>query len=336
MSGRRPMRIRVSILSLVPVLLLLALLPFCVGKALAEDNMRTWTYLNEDNTIGGMVNHPGLAAFGRHLLPGTREPMDLPLRHVGRLMPWHSHVQPEVVLDAVNRIIADEASGKKVFFSFHTDPAKRAATGLFFFRGKEGAPFALICPGGGFAYVGSLHEGFPLAQDLSRRGYSALVLQYRTGGEARACEDMVAALAWIFDHAQELCVETRGYSVWGGSAGARMAADLGSCGSARLGGRLLPGPSLVVTAYTGHSRWTRNDPPTYALVSMDDPIASPWVMQERIAAMQRAGIPARIRIFHNAGHGFGTGKGTDAEVWMDGAVHFWEEQLQNGKNGGGQ
>ena len=71
-------------------------------------------------------------------------------------------------------------------------------------------------------------------------------------------------------------------------------------------------------------------------MSMDDPIASPWVMQERIAAMQRAGIPARIRIFHNAGHGFGTGKGTDAEAWMDGAVHFWEEQLQNGKNGGGQ
>ena len=210
MSGR-VLRMADTILHLVPILFLLALLPFCVGKALAEDNMQT--YLCEDNTIGDMVNHPVLATFGRHLLPGTREPMDLPLRHVGRLMPWHSHVQPRVVLDAVNCIIADEASGKRVFFPFHTDPAKRAATGLFFFRGREGAPFALICPGGGFAYVGSLHEGFPLAQDLSRRGYNALVLQYRTGGEARACEDMVAALAWIFAHAKELGVDTKGYSV---------------------------------------------------------------------------------------------------------------------------
>ena len=92
------MRIRVSILSLAPVLLLLALLPFCVGKALAEDNMRTWTYLNEDTTIGGMVNHPVLAAFGRHLLPGTREPMDLPLRHVGRLMPGTATCSPRLSL----------------------------------------------------------------------------------------------------------------------------------------------------------------------------------------------------------------------------------------------
>lgn len=234
------MRMSARTLPLVAVLLLWSLFLPGLGNALAEDNMQT--YLCEDNTVGDMVNHPNLAAFGRHLLPGTQAPMDLPLRHVGRLMPWHSHVQPGVVLDAVNRIIADEASGKRVFFSFHTDAAKRAATGLFFFRGRKGAPFALICPGGGFAYVGSLHEGCPLALDLSRRGYNALVLQYRTGGEARACEDMVAALAWIFDHAKDLGVETRGYSVWGGSAGARMAADLGSYGSARLGGRLLPGP----------------------------------------------------------------------------------------------
>ena len=332
MSRERHLRMSARTLPLVAVLLLWSLFLPGLGNALAEDNMQT--YLCEDNTVGDMVNHPNLAAFGRHLLPGTQAPMDLPLRHVGRLMPWHSHVQPGVVLDAVNRIIADEASGKRVFFSFHTDAAKRAATGLFFFRGRKGAPFALICPGGGFAYVGSLHEGFPLALDLSRRGYNALVLQYRTGGEERACEDMVAALAWIFDHAKDFGVETRGYSVWGSSAGARMAADLGSYGSARLGGRLLPGPSLVVTAYTGHSRWTHNDPPTYAVVSMDDPIASPRGMQQRIEALQQAGTEARIRFFHNAGHGFGTGKGTDAEGWMDGAVQFWEEQVQKEKTGG--
>lgn len=114
-----------------------------------------------------------------------------------------------------------------MFYSFYDAPQKQRYTGLFFFRGKKGAPFALICPGGGFAYIGSLHEGFPLAEELSRMGYNAFVLQYRTGGEAVACEDMAAAVSWIFAQADTLGVSTKNYSVWGGSAGARMAANLG-------------------------------------------------------------------------------------------------------------
>ena len=45
-----------------------------------------------------------------------------------------------------------------------------------FFRGRPGAPFAVICPGGGFSYVGSIHEGFPHALALSRMGYNAFVV----------------------------------------------------------------------------------------------------------------------------------------------------------------
>ena len=68
---------------------------------------------------------------------------------------------------------------------------------MFFFRGKPGAPFAVISPGGGFSYVGSIHEGFPLAVALSQKGYNAFVLQYRVGGETIACEDLAAALSYI-------------------------------------------------------------------------------------------------------------------------------------------
>jgi len=30
-----------------------------------------------------------------------------------------------------------------------------------------------------------------------------------------------------------------------------------------------------------------------------------------------------------AGHGFGTGEGTDAEGWMDYAIRFWEKHITN-------
>lgn len=289
---------------------------------------RAW--LTESDTIAEMVNHPAFTGFGEHLVPRPGDAQsDLPLREAGRLMPWHSHVRPDIVTAALNHMIDDAMTGKRVFYPFHAEREKQERTGLFYYRGKPGEPFALIFPGGGFAYVGSLHEGFPVADVLSRKGYNAFVLQYRTGGPTMAYEDMAAALSWIFRHAEELEVSTEGYSLWGGSAGARMAADLGSYGAAAFGGEHIPRPATVVMAYTGHDRYTQNDPPTFAVVSLDDPIASPRVMERRIAALNASGVDTEFHLYRNAGHGFGVGTGTDAEGWMEYAVRFWEKHLAN-------
>ncbi len=308
-------------------------LPSCgdmanAGSAMAE-NKTGMGRLDVEDSLGTMLRHPSLAAFAKHMLPQPEDAdREMPLKNISRLMPWHSHIRPEAVLAGINRIIDDSAKGQTVFYPFYAMPPLAEQTGLFFFRGRPDAPFALICPGGGFRYVGSLHEGFPLALVLNEQGFNAFVLQYRTGGERVACEDMAKALSWIFRNAKELKVDTRGYSVWGGSAGARMAADLGSYGPKALGGDDLPKPACVVMAYTGHDWISRNEPPTFAVVSTDDPIASAYVMNERIKALQRHGVDAEILNFNHAGHGFGTGEGTDAVGWMDEAIKFWQRQLK--------
>ena len=307
--------------------------PVAPAVPITSDTVRitmNYAYLKASDRVCDVVNHPAFAGFGEHLVPRPQDAQsDLPLREVGRLMPWHSHVRPDMVTVALNRMIDDATTGKTVFYPFHAEREKRERTGLFYFRGRPGAPFALTFPGGGFAYIGSLHEGFPLAEVLSREGYNAFVLHYRTGGPVVAYEDMAAALSWIFRHAEELEVSTQGYSVWGGSAGARMAADLGSYGAAAFGGDSVPRPATVVMAYTGHDRYTESDPPTFAVVSEDDPIASPRVMERRIAALNAAGVDTEFHLYRNAGHGFGVGAGTDAEGWMELAVRFWEKHLTN-------
>lgn len=319
--------------------LILALSPDWVAAMNRNIEMENTAFLKSANTIQDLLKHPALTEFSTHMLPRKEDAAsNIPIKDIGRLMPWHSHVRPETVLSGINRLISDSSAGKNVFYSFHDIEGKRDQTGLFFFRGKPGAPFALICPGGGFRYVGSLQEGFPIADIISAHGFNAFVLQYRTGGERIACEDMAQALTWIFRNAKNLSVSVNGYSVWGGSAGARMAADLGSYGSARLGGDDLPKPAAVIMAYTGHDWITNEDPPTFSVVSADDPIASASVMAQRTQALKDAGIDAEIRIFNNAGHGFGVGTGTDAEGWIDEALGFWERQLEKektfrGKNG---
>lgn len=192
-------------------------------------------------------------------------------------------------------------------------------------RAEAGAPFAVCNAGGGFAYVGAMQDSFPHALELSKRGYNAFALIYRPGAQT-ACEDLARAIAWIFAHAGELEVDTEGYSLWGGSAGARMAAWLGSCGPGAFGEEDLPQPAAVVLQYTGHAEYTPEDPPTFACVGESDWIANWRTMERRLQALQDLGIPTEFHHYPGLPHGFGLGTGTVAEGWLDEAVAFWEAQ----------
>jgi acetyl esterase/lipase len=256
------------------------------------------------------------------------------LRNIGALLPYHTHVDPAVVVSSLNRMIDDASAGRTVFHDFYTGAEKQADpsrqhTGLFFFRGQPGAPFAVIAPGGGFAYVASLHEGFPYAVEISNRGYNAFVLKYRAGQGGRiATEDLAAALSFILRNAGTLDVATTDYSLWGSSAGARMAAAIGSHGTAPFGGSALPKPSALVLLYTGHSDVSAAEPPTFVAVGDADGIAPPSVMERRVAALRRVGTDVEYHQYRGVGHGFGLGVGTSAEGWIADAVRFWARQTK--------
>ena len=289
-------------------------------------------HLTVQSTVGDILRHPSFAGFARLILPWDDRAYDedLPLTSIGSLLPYHTHVDPPAVVSALNRMIDDAAGGKTVLYRFYSeaqlqqDPAKRN-TGLFFLRGRPGAPFAVIAPGGGFSYVGSVHEGFPYAEAIRSKGYNAFVLKYRVGqGGTAATEDLAAALSWIFRKAATLKVGTEGYSLWGSSAGARMAAFIGSHGAVKYGGGDLPKPSTVVMAYTGHSDHSAAEPPTFVVVGEQDGIAPPSNMERRLEALRKSGTPVEYHKYPNLGHGFGPGNGTSAEGWILEAVRFWD------------
>lgn len=200
----------------------------------------------------------------------------------------------------------------------------KADTGLFYFKGNPGAKFSTCNAGGAFAYVGAMQDSFPHALELSRKKYNAFALIYRPGAQT-ACEDLARAIAFVFTHAEELEVDTSGYSLWGGSAGARMAAWLGSYGTASFGEQAYPQPGAVIMQYTGLGEVYGNEPPTYACVGDRDYIADERVMRWRIETIRSQGTPAEIEVFPGLAHGFGLGTGTSAEGWLDHAVAFWEE-----------
>ncbi len=284
-----------------------------------------------DTSISQVISDPVFGSYGRLIFPVERGYYSGETLGDLRLT-WYNNIDPNETVEIANYLRTHAQAGETVFYDIYSEAEKAADpekenTGLFFFRGRPGAKFAVCNAGGGFVYVGAMQDSFPHALELSKRGYNAFALIYRPGAQT-ACEDLARAISFIFAHAQELQVDTTGYSLWGGSAGGRMAAYLGSYGPAAFGGDDLPRPGAVILQYTGHTYYTADDPPTFACVGERDGIANWRTMERRISALSAQGIPTEFHHYPGLSHGFGLGTGTVAEGWIDEAIAFWEAQGQ--------
>ena len=289
--------------------------------------------VTRDTLVRDVRNNPVFADYGRLLFPVDRTiPDDMTLEDVGDILVWYHYVNPDKTVEIVNTLGERAAAGDVIFYDIYTGEEKAADpdkedTGLFFFRGDPGGKTAICNAGGGFLYVGAMQDSFPHALELSKQGYNAFALIYRPGAQT-ACEDLARAIAFLHENAEELDIDMADYSLWGGSAGGRMAARLGSYGTEAFGEQAYPRPAAVIMQYTGLSEVTGDEPPTYCCVGTGDGIASYRVMEERVRRIQENGTDAEIEVFEGLPHGFGLGEGTAAEGWIGHAIAFWERQMQ--------
>lgn len=283
-----------------------------------------------------VISDPVFEDYGRLIFPVDRTISDdLELGDVGDILVWYNNVNPDRTVEIVNYLRDQAMAGNQIFYDIYTEEEKaedpdKEDTGLFFFRGEPGAKTAVVNAGGGFMYVAAMHDSFPQAMELAEKGYNAFALIYRPGADTdTACEDLARAIAFLHENAEELQIDMTDYSLWGGSAGARMAAWLGSYGTAAFGEEAYPAPGAVIMQYTGLSDVTGDEPPTYACVGTSDGIAPYRSMEGYIGRIQGNGTDAEIEVFDGLRHGFGLGEGTVAEGWLDRAVRFWERNMEH-------
>lgn len=291
-------------------------------------------YYTLETKVVDVIGDPAFGDYGRLIFPADRAvDENLELKDVGEILTWYNNVNPERTVETANYLKDQVLSGQRVFYDIYTEEEKaedpdKEDTGLFFFRGNQGEKTAIVNAGGGFVYVAAMHDSFPHAMELSEKGYNAFALIYRPGADT-ACEDLARAIAFLHENAEELQIDMSHYSLWGGSAGARMAAWLGSYGTAAFGERDYSEPAAVIMQYTGLSDVTGNEPPTYACVGTSDGIASYRSMESYISRIRENGTDAQIEVFDGLRHGFGLGEGTVAEGWIDRAVSFWERNMNH-------
>ena len=307
------------------------------GSSSRSESVSEPTQVSGSTLIYDVIDNPLFEGYGRLLFPTTLHPPteEMTLDDLPACLPWYSEIHTSTTVDVVGYLLSERAAGRTIFYDIYSDAEKTADpsfayTGLFHFAaegtGDVPAPFAMVSAGGGFAYVAAMHDSFPHCLYLARAGINGFAVIYRPDAQL-ACEDLARAVSFIFEHADELGVDTEGYSLWGGSAGARMAAWVGGYGPAAFGApAATPQPAAVIMQYTGMSELTGDDPATYACVGDRDGIASWRTMQERIDALAAAGVPTEFHVYEGLSHGFGLGTDTEAEGWIDDAIAFWKDQ----------
>lgn len=263
--------------------------------------------------------------------------------------------------------LSDTAKRQETFFQVYSqaeisqDSDRSNAILTAFPTGKR-SKFVVIVPGGGYTGVASIQEGFPMAKKLNELGYSAFVVTYRCGGGSHKApvpqEDLSHAVRFILGNADQFNIDPEGYAIMGFSAGGHLAA---SFGTESLGWKYygLPKPGTMILGYpvitmgqnthTGSrdnllgrnasedsaliDKWsiqkqvTSNYPATYLWQCDEDntvPVQNSRLMDE---ALLRNHVPVQYQLYHSNVHGWGVGKGTIAEGWVEKAMAFWQNHV---------
>lgn len=224
----------------------------------------------------------------------------------------------------------------------------------------DGRPFILLVPGGGFVNVWNLTEGWPIAEQFNRLGYHVLILTYRVEARERLLEknmeDMARALRFARENAERLRLCADRYITCGFSAGGYLVCLWNTgMGYAAHG---LPAPQATFPVYPVTSlkegiRYAPADPaaslrlygcsteeaaktdyeipehvegfpPCAIFLAAGDELVSPENSRLLAAALEEKGIPCRLEIGPEGGHGFADGSGMCMAGWTERAVRWYE------------
>ncbi len=273
--------------------------------------------LSKETLISDIINYPEFKGFGRLLFPDNID-NTYTVSDLIYSLKYHTNYSSDKTLEIINYLKDQVNKGNKVFYNIYTeeemknDPSLKNV-GLIYFRGNSSKPYT-IHMAGGWEYVGSIHDSFPQALELSKLGYNAFALIYRNN--PNATNDLKRTIDYINEHKEELGLTNNNYSIWA-NAQASMYAD-------QVSQTITNKPSALVMQYNNVYTVTGNEVPTYSIVGTADQAISYSNMELRNSGLKAKGIPAEIKMIVGLNHGFGLGIGTPAEGWINDALVFVE------------
>ncbi|MGN0232649.1 MAG: flavodoxin, partial [Muribaculaceae bacterium] len=145
-----------------------------LSRIMNENSADTETYFSRSSLISDVVSDPAFSGFGHMIFPvnngywsgNTLEQLQLT---------YYNNIDPDMTVEIVNYMKSHALNNEEIFLDIYTeaeksDDAGKRNTGMFFFRGQRSTPYAVCNAGGAFAFVGAMHDSFPHALELSKKG----------------------------------------------------------------------------------------------------------------------------------------------------------------------
>ncbi len=242
--------------------------------------------------------------------------------------------------------------------SADAEQAKAAASATDFTRDpaitvykadKPNGKAIIMCPGGGYGWLATGHEGHDMAQWFNAQGITYVVLKYRLpqGNHEIPLADAEQAVRLVRRHAAEWGVDPAKVGIMGASAGGHLASTLAthySSAETRPDFQILFYPVITMDpSYThGGSRAnligenpsaelqkkfcnelqvTPDTPKAFIMLSSDDTVVPVANSINYYTALVNNRVPASLHAYPTGGHGWGYG---DGFIYK----HQWKEELE--------
>mgnify|MGYP001826533892 CR=1 FL=1 len=233
---------------------------------------------------------------------------------------------------------------------------------LYLPEGASNGAAVLILPGGGYEVEAVYHEGYEIAERLTRAGSVAAVLKYRlpnpetaTPPELAPSADVRRALRLLREKQAELGFEATRVGVMGFSAGGHLAASV----SVHHSDHTLENPDFSILVYgvsrmtpenrewlektlyhramtaseiaeqTLHERVGPDTPPAFLVHAYDDDTCHYSESTLYAEALQRNGVDVEMHLYAHGGHGFGPGRAQGGTNQWTGLASDWLARLGN-------
>ncbi|MEE4217772.1 MAG: alpha/beta hydrolase [Xanthomonadales bacterium] len=223
-------------------------------------------------------------------------------------------------------------------------------------QGEANGAAVVVLPGGGYEVEAVYHEGYEIAEALSRLGTAAAVLKYRlpnpetsTQPELVPSADVRQALSLLRERQQEFGFTADRFGVLGFSAGGHLAAQVSV--HAEPQNRFNPDFSVLVYGVSQlndeNRKWLEktlyhramtaeevayqtlldhvdaSTPPAFLVHAWDDETCHYRESTLYAEALNRFGVDNELHLFAHGGHGFGSGRASDGtDQWLELAAQW--------------
>lgn len=234
---------------------------------------------------------------------------------------------------------------------------------------KSTGAAVVICPGGGYGFLATEHEGTEVANWLNSIGVTGVVLKYRLGPKYKhpaMLNDAQRAIRTVRAKASEWKLDPKKIGILGFSAGGHLAStaathfDAGKSDaedpidrqSCRPDFAVLVYPVIALSTPFGHSgslknllgenpskelidtlsnekQVTKETPPTFLAHTWADTGVPPENSLLFAAALRQAGVPCELHLFEKGVHGLGLGTGWKGRIEPDPSFQAWPKLCES-------